>query len=87
VARIVARYQVTSYAEWRRMVDECLPALRQRGISNVEVFHAAHGPSDVLLIFEGASVERLRATWDSGELRHWRHEGGALAEVLYVPDP
>jgi hypothetical protein len=87
VARIVARYEVTSYAEWRRVVDECLPALRQRGISNVEVFRAAQGSTDVLLIFEGASVERLRATWDSGELRQWRHEGGALAEVLYIPEP
>jgi hypothetical protein len=87
VAHIVARYTVASYAEWRRMVDEHAATLPWHGVTRLEVFCSAHDPTDVLLIFEGDDVEQLRRTWDSGQLRQWRHEGGTLAEVLYLPAP
>ena len=87
MAHIAARYRVTSYEDWRRGVDEHAAALPWPGVTRLEVFRSAHDPSDVLIVFEGPDVEQLRTTWDSGQLRQWRHEGGTLAEVLYVPDP
>jgi hypothetical protein len=87
MAYILGRYRVLSYPGWRRVFDEKQALLHDLGFTSLHVFRNEREPDTVLLLFEGDDVEQLRATWDSGVVRAWRHEAGTLEEAFFSEDP
>ena len=87
MAHIAVRYHVASYADWRQALDQWRAGGPHSGVTGVQVLRGVHDPDEIVVVLEGATVERLRAAWDSGEFRAWRHTAGVQAEVLYLPTP
>jgi hypothetical protein len=87
LAYVIGRYRVLSYPAWRRVFDENKASLRDHGVTGIHVFRNDLDPTTVLLLFEGDDAEQLRATWDSGVVRQWRHEAGSVEEEFFAEDP
>jgi hypothetical protein len=85
MAYVVGRYEILDEVRWRRVLAEGRAPLERHGIHVAEVFRNVGDSSEFLVLLEGDDIERLKAAWDSGELRALRHQAGMLAEALYLP--
>ena len=79
---VIIRHKVKDFATWKKAFDAHKPAREGTGLSKSRVLRSADDASEVVLIFDAADVNKVKAFVASAELQ----SAMQLAGVVDKPD-
>ena len=66
---IIIRHKVKDFAAWKVAFDAHKPVRDNAGLSASKVLRSAAGPNEVVLIFDGADIEKAKAFMASSDVQ------------------
>jgi hypothetical protein len=75
---MLIRHKVADFKKWKPVYDAHLSARENAGLKQVYLGRNVANPNEVVILFQGADVERAKAFAGSEDLKRVMQEAGVL---------
>ena len=73
---LLVRHKVEDYAKWKRVFDDHRVIRKASGSKGGRLYRNANDPSEVVILFEWESLEKVRQFSESADLRETMQRAG-----------
>jgi hypothetical protein len=78
MSHILIRHKVADFKKWKPVYDAHLPTREKAGLKQVHLGRNVESPNEVVILFEGADLDRAKAFAGSDDLKRTMQEAGVL---------
>jgi hypothetical protein len=75
---ILIRHKVADFQKWKPFYDAHRPVREKAGLKQIHLGRNVANPNEVVILFEGADLERAKAFAGSDDLKRTMQEAGVL---------
>lgn len=73
---VMVHQRVTDFAKWKPVYDRQVAAREKAGIKELRVWRTFEDPNEVVMLFQGADIARVRGFFEDVKLRKANAKAG-----------
>ncbi len=85
---ILIRHKVRDFATWKPVYEDHRPAREAAGLRDLHLWQNADDPTEVVILFEAADVDRAKEFAASPDLKAKMEEAGVVGapDIVFLAD-